>query len=79
MFPLKMPRGDELRKQCEAMGVTRAGSEGPDGERVMQERWLAAKQAERQRWWFAAVLAAAIASALSAAAAWTAVLRTVGK
>ena len=75
-FRLQAPTGDELRRQCQEMGVTRAGSEGPDWERVMQERWFVAKQAERQRWWFLAVLAAAVASALSAAAAWLAVLRT---
>lgn len=72
---MKIPTGDELRKQCADLGVTRAGSEGPDWERVMQERWLAAKNAQRQERWLIAVIAAAVASALSALAAWTAVLR----
>jgi hypothetical protein len=73
-FAFEAPTGDALRADCKRMGVTRAGSEGPDWERVMQERWFTAKNAERQRLWLLAVLASAIASVISAAAAWTAVL-----
>lgn len=76
----KLPTGEELKRQCRKLGVDitevryQSGHRIETGDDELQRRLIEAKRSRREQWLWIVALVSAIASALSAAAAWYAVM-----
>ncbi len=77
----KLPKGEELRDLAEKLGVDTTGEprtqstsgNAPVSDYELQRRVIEAKRSRREGWLWVVALISAIASMLSALAAWVAV------
>jgi len=74
---MKLKTGDPLLKEAEDLGVSLSEIGGPINYAELQKRVMEAKRFQRDSRLWAVALASAIASILSAAAAWYAVVYRV--